>query len=291
MLGVCRVCLARTDRLASRARAARHPVFLFRRCRRPAARVPLLALLFLVSARLLALLCCFAPPAAAPPPPTPPHPSPVFCPPFASWCCRACRRLLPPPPPPPPPEVFVLRPLASWSVFSFVLSFLSVPCGCSAPVRRLLRPPAQPAPPPGLCFAGVVALPLAFVCSSSAFSWLCAAGPFAPPPVLCFRVLPLFPCAGWCWRAVLACSVLCIPVLLLAELCCSECGVPCRLVPCLLVLRRWCGAALRSLVRLRPAACPAVLKRYGVLHPYPLHSLWRSSPGQIRNFPADATAS
>ena len=34
-----------------------------------------------------------------------------------------------------------------------------------------------------------------------------------------------------------------------------------------------------------------VLKRYGVLHPYPLHSLWRSSPGQIRNFPADATAS
>ena len=33
------------------------------------------------------------------------------------------------------------------------------------------------------------------------------------------------------------------------------------------------------------------MKRYGVLHPYPLHSLWRSSPGQIRNFPADATAS
>ena len=34
-----------------------------------------------------------------------------------------------------------------------------------------------------------------------------------------------------------------------------------------------------------------LLKRYGVLHPYPLHSLWRSSPGQIRNFPVDATAS
>ena len=34
-----------------------------------------------------------------------------------------------------------------------------------------------------------------------------------------------------------------------------------------------------------------VLKRYGVLHPYPLPSLWRSSPGQIRNFPVDATAS
>ena len=34
-----------------------------------------------------------------------------------------------------------------------------------------------------------------------------------------------------------------------------------------------------------------VVKRYGVLHPYPLPSLWRSSPGQIRNFPVDATAS
>ena len=34
-----------------------------------------------------------------------------------------------------------------------------------------------------------------------------------------------------------------------------------------------------------------LLKRYGVLHPYPLHSLWRSSPGWIRNFPGDVTAS
>ena len=34
-----------------------------------------------------------------------------------------------------------------------------------------------------------------------------------------------------------------------------------------------------------------VMKRYGVLHPYPLPSLWRSLPGQIRNFPVDATAS
>ena len=34
-----------------------------------------------------------------------------------------------------------------------------------------------------------------------------------------------------------------------------------------------------------------VLKRYEVLHPYPLPSLWRSSPGQIRNVPVDATAS
>ena len=34
-----------------------------------------------------------------------------------------------------------------------------------------------------------------------------------------------------------------------------------------------------------------LLKRYGVLHPYPLPSLWRSSPGWLRNFPEDVTAS
>ena len=34
-----------------------------------------------------------------------------------------------------------------------------------------------------------------------------------------------------------------------------------------------------------------VVKRYGVPHPYPLPSLWRSSPGRIRNFPVDVTAS
>ena len=33
------------------------------------------------------------------------------------------------------------------------------------------------------------------------------------------------------------------------------------------------------------------MKRYAVPHPYPLHSLWRSSPGWVRNFPVDVTAS
>ena len=33
------------------------------------------------------------------------------------------------------------------------------------------------------------------------------------------------------------------------------------------------------------------VKRYGVLHPYPLPSLWRSSPGWLRNFPGLITAS
>ena len=28
-----------------------------------------------------------------------------------------------------------------------------------------------------------------------------------------------------------------------------------------------------------------MVKRYGVPHPYPLPSLWRSSPGWLRNFP------
>ena len=75
-----------------------------------------------------------------------------------------------------------------------------------------------------------------------------------PPPGLC-----VVPCAGWCCRAVLACSVLCGAVLLLAVLCGSGCGVPGHVLPCLVVLREWCGAALRFLVRLRPAACSAVL--------------------------------
>ena len=34
-----------------------------------------------------------------------------------------------------------------------------------------------------------------------------------------------------------------------------------------------------------------VLKRYGVLHAYPLPSLWRSSPVWLRNFPGLITAS
>ena len=33
------------------------------------------------------------------------------------------------------------------------------------------------------------------------------------------------------------------------------------------------------------------MKRYGVPHPYPLHSLWRSSPGWLRNSPGLITAS
>ena len=33
------------------------------------------------------------------------------------------------------------------------------------------------------------------------------------------------------------------------------------------------------------------MKRYGVPQPYPLPSLWRSSPGWLRNFPGVITAS
>ena len=83
-------------------------------------------------------------------------------------------------------------------------------------------------------------------------TWCC---PPPPPPLgLC-----VVPSAGLCCRGVLACSALCGAVLLLAVLCFSGCGVPCRVVPCPVVLRGWRGAALRFLVRLPPAACSAVL--------------------------------
>ena len=51
---------------------------------------------------------------------------------------------------------------------------------------------------------------------------------------------------------MLASCVLCGAVLLLAVLCCSGCGVPCRVVPCLVVLLGWCGAALGLLMQLAP---------------------------------------
>ena len=78
----------------------------------------------------------------------------------------------------------------------------------------------------------------------------------APPPP---RGLCVVPFAGLCCRGVLACSALCGAVSLLAVLCCLGWGVPCCVVPCPVVLRGWRGAALRFLVRLRPAACSVVL--------------------------------
>ena len=88
----------------------------------------------------------------------------------------------------------------------------------------------------------------------SAHLWVCAGWCCPPPPPPGFRVVPS---AGLCCRGVLACSALCGAVLLLAALCCTGCGVPCRVVPCPVVPRGWRGAALRFLVRLRPAACSA----------------------------------
>ena len=89
----------------------------------------------------------------------------------------------------------------------------------------------------------------------SAHLWVCAVR-CCPPPPPGFRVVPS---AGLCCHGVLACSALCGAVLLLAVLCCTGCGVPCRVVPCPVVPRGWRGAALRFLVRLRPAACSPVL--------------------------------
>ena len=109
------------------------------------------------------------------------------------------------------------------------------------------------------CFLWCCLVSWSWPCSLCAFLVLrtCAFAPpgcAPPPPVLC-----VVPCVGWCCCAVLACSVLCGAVLLLAVLCRSGCGVPCCVVPCLVVPRELCGAALLFLVRLRPAACSAVL--------------------------------
>ena len=220
--GVCVVCLARTDvpasraRVvrhpfvptrtdgpASRARAVRHPVFLFRRCRRPAARVLLLALPFLVSARLLALLCCLAPPAAAPPPL--PHPIPplaVFPPPLAAWCRRACRRLLPPPPSPRGCRfaavsvsvcVFLCPPRALW-LFSAAWPFVGASCSSppspgffsrvSSPCRlppsvllllsRCFAPLGRWTPAPGSVFQGPLGVALRRLLLSRCAGLLCA---------------------------------------------------------------------------------------------------------------------
>ena len=274
VLGVCRVRLPGTDRPASRARVVRHPFVLvgmdgsasgaravshpvvkFRGRRCPASRVPLLALCFLVSARLPAVLlfgaaCCCAPPT------TPANPS---------ACCHLpplCLFVLPRlpvavAPPPPPGFSFCGR----WRLGpQFPLSSLCLVVGLrrlAVSWRLLLTPP--PAFVFCRCRRPAACLPLFFFC-------LCAAWAFAPPPpprVLCFGVLLRLPSASACWRAVLACSVLvlCGLGLLLAVLCCSRCGVPCRVVPCLVVSCGWCCAALRFLVRLRPAACSALLRR------------------------------
>ena len=142
--------------------------------------------------------------------PPPPYPTPPLCllssaPPLllcvaapAGGCC----------PPPPPGFLFC----GSWRLgprFPLSPLCLVVVLRRLAVCWRLLL-----TPPPDLCFAAVVALPLAFLCSPSAFAPLGRLPP--PPPVLCFGVLLLLPCAGWCWCAVLACSVLCGLVLLLA---------------------------------------------------------------------------
>ena len=94
---------------------------------------------------------------------------------------------------------------------------------------------------------------------------------FRGPPAVALCRLVLVRCAGlFCAsRSCVAaccvvlfgvrCSVLCGPVVLLAVLCCSGCGGPCRVVPCLVVLRGCCGAALHFLVQLRPAEWSAVL--------------------------------
>ena len=88
--------LAGSDGPASRARAVRHSLFLFRGCRRPAARGPLLARVCPVP--VLALVFVAACSCAPPPPHHPALPLVVLRPPLCFLVSQARRRLCPPPP-------------------------------------------------------------------------------------------------------------------------------------------------------------------------------------------------
>ena len=185
---------------------------------------------------------------------TPPHPSACcLLTPFASWC-----RMLAAVAPPPPPRGFHFA-TAGALVRVFPCSLCALWLLCAA--WPFVGAPCSPPPQPRVCVSRVSSpcrLPSSVLLLPSGGSTPLGRLPPAPPDFV-FRVLLLLPCAGWCWRAVLAFLVLCGAVLLLAVLCCSGCGVLCGVVPCLVVLRGWSGAALRFLVRLCPAACPAVL--------------------------------
>ena len=160
----------------------------------------------------------------------PPLPRGVAAP--AGGCC----------PPPPSPGAFVFRPLASWSAFSFVLSFLSVPSGCSAPLGRLLAPPAHP-PLPGVFVSRMSSPPpLAFPRSPSAF--LCAAGPFVPPPRLCASGSSCC-CLVLAGVGALCCLVLCFAVLCCCLLCCVVRGAVCRVLLCRVLVCFGAGVVLR----------------------------------------------
>ena len=342
VLVVCGVCLAGTDepasgacvvrnpfvlavsdKPASRARAVRQPVFLFSGCRRPAARVHLLALCFLVSARLLAMRWCLSPPAAVPPPPYPTRPRP-------SACC-----LLPTPlllgvlfPP-----AVVPRPLPAWGlhfaaggvllrVYPCCLRALWLLCaavplvgasccpalprgfvfrGCCHPASRLplfsLCLPVvshrsavcSPPDPPCLCFLAVVALPLVFLCPPAAALffpvplalapvWLgfffpprpaaflrsvrCVLVSCPPPPrrlllVVCGAPRLVVRCRGWVWAVLCGARCFAVP-------CCAGVRVPCCVVCCSIVLLvlslavprgRWPGCFCRC----RTVLCCALL--------------------------------
>ena len=160
--------LARSEGPASKARAVRRPLFLFRGCCRPAARVPLFAPRFLVSARFLAVRWCLSP-CAAPPPPTPPFRLLSSAPFFAPWCPARAGGFAPPPP---PGGARLWRLAVSCSAFTLVAS---VPCGCFAPLGRLSAPSVAPPPPPPLVvFPGCWPLPLVSCCPpAAALFFLC----------------------------------------------------------------------------------------------------------------------
>ena len=209
----------------------RHSLFLFRGCRRPAARGPLLARVCEVPglAPVFVAACCCAPP--------PPHPTPPFrllCPAPASllgapaggsppprgyalpgWLSRPRLPLLPlclvvgrllafpfAPPPPPGHVSWVLAPAARFPLSSCFCLVFSVPLalapfwlGFAFPPRLVLVPPPPP-PPPGGC-SWWSAVPRVLFCGAVVGGGLlCAAR-----GVLLRRAVLLCGClAVWCAR-------------------------------------------------------------------------------------------
>ena len=131
--------------------------------------------------------------------------------------------------------------------------YLLVPCAVSP--RVWCRGPLSCAVVFSVLLCGVMVVAVFSLCLlGSAHLWVCAAWCCPPPPLVCVSCLLPVCVAVLCWL------VLCFVALCCCLLCCVFRGAACCCgVPCPVVLREWCGAALGFLVRLRLAACSAVL--------------------------------
>ena len=253
----------------------RHPVFLFRRCRRPATRGPLLARVFAVPGLALvfvAACCCPPPPTGSPLPlrgdaflgwwcPAARLPLLPLCLVVALRCLAVCRRLLSAPPPPPPPGLVyqVLAPAARFPlstcfclVFSVPLALAPVWLGFLFPPRLALEPshpPPRAVAPGGVrCPAScAVVLRLSVGCCVRRAVFCCCAGALLCAALLCCVVgrLPLASFLLVSLGARLCRAVLCDV---------SSCVVPSCVVVCcgVVLVAVWChGCSLSAFSVLR----------------------------------------